>query len=89
VGRTTAAPSSESSETTLRSTFFTQQQLCQELPKVTMRKLAYWRANRIGPKWSRIGREIIYFRDSVESYLRANEIKIEREPTRNPRRGSR
>jgi hypothetical protein len=87
VGRTTAAPSSESSETTLRSTFFTQQQLCQELPKVTMRKLAYWRANRIGPKWSRVGREIIYFRDSVESYLRGNEINIERERPIRSRRG--
>ena len=75
------APSGE----TLRSTFYTQQQLCKELPGVTMRKLAYWRSLRIGPKWARIGREIIYLRESVAAWLRANEITIEREPTRKPR----
>ena len=69
---------------TIRDTYLTERELANQLPKGSVRKLRAWRALRIGPKWLRVGREVVYLKSSVESWLLANEIAVERE--RHPRR---
>jgi hypothetical protein len=39
----------------------------------TRRTLQSWRAQGIGPAWTRNGKEILYHRDAVSEYLKANE----------------
>ena len=72
---------------TIRDTYLTERELANQLPKGSVRKLRAWRALRIGPKWLRVGREVVYLKSSVESWLLANEIAVERE--RHPRRRGR
>lgn len=36
-----------------------------------VRTLRSWRQRRLGPPWAKIGRQIIYPRDGVEQWLRA------------------
>ena len=43
------------------------------------RTLALWRQLRKGPAWTRNGKEILYRRDAIPEYLRANETQPVRE----------
>jgi hypothetical protein len=72
----------------LRDSYLTERQLAKELPKGTVRKLRDWRRLRIGPPWLKVGREVVYLRESVEEWLRANELVVTREH-RQSRRGAR
>jgi excisionase family DNA binding protein len=44
-----------------------------KLLRVTPRTLANWRADGQGPSWSRLGRQILYRRQSVLQYINARE----------------
>ncbi|MBK1655366.1 helix-turn-helix transcriptional regulator [Allochromatium vinosum] len=37
--------------------------------RVTTRTLARWRAERCGPAWLRVGRRVLYRRESIERWL--------------------
>jgi hypothetical protein len=63
----------------LHHSYLTEKQLAAELPKCTVRKLRRWRDLRIGPRWLRVGREVIYLRSSVDEWLHENEIAVARE----------
>jgi hypothetical protein len=71
----------------LRDSYFTEAKLAKELPKCTVRKLRTWRRLRLGPKWLKIGREVVYLRESVEEWMRANELIVTREHRQSRRRG--
>jgi hypothetical protein len=63
----------------LRDTYLTEKQLARQLPKCTVRKLRTWRNLRIGPKWLKIGREVVYLRSSVEEWMHTNELVVSRD----------
>lgn len=74
--------------------FLTEAHLVKEFPPgvLTVRKLRYWRAMRIGMPWTKIGRTVVYERQSVLEFLKRNQLNLEREqpPIRRvhqPRRG--
>jgi hypothetical protein len=91
-----ASQSASYSEKPLSSTLLTEKQLVKDLPAgvVTLRKLRYWRAMRVGPPWLKVGRVVVYERQCVADWIKRNELDLEREPRstwkqRQPRRGSR
>ena len=50
----------------------TEAELANQLGR-SVRTLKRWRAQRIGPPYIRLGREVRYRRDAVRSWLMANE----------------
>jgi hypothetical protein len=82
---TTAAPTN----LPLHDTYLTERQLAEELPDGSVRKLRRWRSLRLGPKWLRIGRAVVYLRSSVDEWLRSSELMIERKQRPPARRRSR
>ena len=62
----------------LRDTYYTENQLAKELPRCSVRKLRTWRNLRIGPPWTKIGREVVYLRDEAEQWMREKQILISR-----------
>ena len=70
----------------LRDSYWTEKQLARELPNCSIRKLRSWRRLRLGPKWLKVGREVVYRRESVEEWMRTNELVVSREH-RESRRG--
>ncbi len=66
----------------LRDSILTESELAKELPKCSVRKLRAWRNLRIGPRWLRVGREVVYMRSSVLEWMRENEIAVAREQRR-------
>jgi hypothetical protein len=56
-----ASQSASYSEKPPSSTLLTEKQLVKDLPAgvVTLRKLRYWRAMRVGPPWSKVGRVVV------------------------------
>lgn len=48
--------------------YLTDSQTAGEL-RVTTRTLARWRAERCGPAWLRVGRRVMYRRESIERWL--------------------
>lgn len=61
--------------------YLTDQELADELNK-TRRALAIWRQQRRGPAWAKIGSTVVYPRDEVIAWLRAQV----QQPVRSPRR---
>ena len=39
------------------------------------RTLAYWRNKRIGPRFARVGRRVLYPRVELEAYIQANLVE--------------
>jgi hypothetical protein len=51
--------------------YFTDAELAVELNK-TRRALAVWRQQRRGPAWAKIGSTVVYPRDEILAWLKAN-----------------
>ena len=56
----------------LLTEYFTEGQFAKELGK-TPRTLRSWRLRRTGPPYVRVGREILYRRESVLTWLKSRE----------------
>ena len=73
----------------LRDSYLTEQELADQLPRGNVRKLRAWRNLRTGPKWLKIGREVVYLRSDVDAWMRREaELTLDREqrPFRRQRR---
>ena len=47
----------------------------------TKRTLQSWRARGVGPAWTRNGKDVLYHRNALVEYLKANERQPVRQPT--------
>lgn len=45
---------------------------------VTVRALQLWRTQRRGPAWTKLGKKIVYRRQTVAEWMRAQEQKLPR-----------
>ncbi len=61
----------------LLSDYFTQEQLAAELG-VSWRTIHRWHELRIGPPRTRLGKLLLYHKESVREWMRANEIPDQR-----------
>jgi len=63
----------------LHTTILTEKQLAKELPKCSVRKLRTLRSLGMGPPYLKIGREVVYLRSSVDTWLQTKELVATRE----------
>jgi hypothetical protein len=64
----------QSTRPQLFAEYFTEEELAAEF-KVTTRTLRLWRMQRRGPPWTKASRKIVYRRQGVYDWIKAQEIQ--------------
>jgi hypothetical protein len=62
----------QSKENEMHSQYLGPVQVTDHYPGITADRLARWRWARTGPRYSKVGRQILYLREDVEAFLIAN-----------------